>query len=76
LEGRFSHLLLDIYKLDAALGGPLVVVNYDKVVAIIGHLVIVSQELLLVTKVNLERIGLLLKVKPPCSAHCHGIEAA
>jgi hypothetical protein len=67
---------LGIRELDATLGGPLVVVSRDEVAAAIGHPVTVGQELLPVTEVGLERIGLLLGVEPPCFAHSRNVEAA
>jgi hypothetical protein len=73
---RFSRLLLGIRELDAALGGPLVVISRDEVAAAVGHPVVVGQELLLIAEVNLERIGLLLRVEPPCFAHSRNVEAA
>ena len=76
MEGRFLRLLLGICELDAALGGPLVVVGRGEVAAAVGHPVAVRQELLLVPEVSLERIGLLLRVEPPCFAHSRSVEAA
>jgi hypothetical protein len=76
LSYRFPCLLLGIRELDTTLGGPLVVVSRDKVAIAISHPVTVSQELLLVTEVSLERIGFLLGVKPPCFAYSRNVEAA
>ena len=73
---RFPRLLLGIRELDAALGGPLVVVSRGEVAAAIGHPVAVGQELLPVTEVGLERIGLLLGIKPPYFAYSRNMEAA
>ncbi len=63
LESRFLRLLLGIREPDAALRGLLVVVSRGKVAIVVGHLVVVGQELLLVAEVGLERIRLLLRVK-------------
>ena len=76
LSCRFSRLLLDIHELDATLGSPLVVISRDEVVIAVSYPVIISQELLLVVEVSLERIRLLLEVKPPCFAHNRNVEAA
>ena len=63
LEGRFPCIFLGIRELDIALRGPLVVISYSKVAATVGHLVVVSQELLQVAKVSLKYIRLLLRVE-------------
>ena len=66
LEGRFPRIFLGIRELDAALRGPLIVVGRGKVAAAVGHPVAVSQELLPVAEVGLERIRLLLRVERAC----------
>ncbi len=73
---RFLRLLLGIRELDAALGGPLVIISRSKVATAIGYPVAIGQELLLVAEVGLEHIGLLLGVEPPCFAHSRSVEAA
>ena len=76
MDYHFPHLLLDIRELDIILGGPLVIISRGEVAAAIGHPVVIGQELLLVTEVDLEYIGLLLGVEPPYFAHSYSMEAA
>jgi hypothetical protein len=54
---------LGIRELDVALRAPLVVIGRAEVAAAVGYPVAVSQELLLVAKVGLERAGLLLGIE-------------
>jgi hypothetical protein len=77
LDYRFPYLLLDIRELDVTLRGPLVIIiGRDKVIVIIGHPVVIGQELLPVTEVGLERIGLLLGIESPCLAYSSSVEMA
>jgi hypothetical protein len=75
LDYRFPRLLLDIRELDIILGDPLVIISYSKVAIAIDYLVAIDQELLLVTEVGLEYIGLLLGIEPLYFAHSYSIEA-
>ena len=76
MDCHFPHLLLDIRKLDIILGDPLIIISYSEVTVIIGHPVTIDQELLPVTEVSLERIGLLLGIEPLYFAHSYSVKAA
>jgi len=69
---------LGVCELDTAFRGLLLTPGRAEVVAAVGHPVAVSQELLPVAKVGLERARLLLRVEPPCFAPgaAGGVEAA
>jgi len=76
LQGRCPRLFLSICELDAAFRGPLIIIGRAEVAAAVGHPVAVSQELLSVVKVGLERACLLLRVEPLCLAHGSSVKAA
>jgi hypothetical protein len=76
LESCFLRLLLGIREPDVALRGLLVVIGRGEVTAVVGHPVVVNQELLPVAEVGPKHIRLLLQVEPPCFAYSYSMETA